>query len=174
MDFLELTTNHKPPPNRVGKCDGPHEVHLKECAVMLALAESLFSKGARMVSMLPDGMHLAGFNLNDHLVARGFVHVSSEGRTSVGGRWTRGDDCLRVYPRPGLGDVTSEIGGRLFEFEAKGGMHQFRSCRPAVKVAEGSIRSSWTINGQPNNRTATYRCGPIAQRNGTAWSAVGA
>ena len=38
MDFYDLVTHRKPPPNRVGKADGEHEEHLYEGAVMLAFA----------------------------------------------------------------------------------------------------------------------------------------
>ena len=47
---MEFITNRKPPPGRVGKCDGPFEQHLLEAAVMLALSQWLFTLGAEEVT----------------------------------------------------------------------------------------------------------------------------
>jgi hypothetical protein len=41
MDFDDLIRFRPPPPNRMGKCDGEHEHHLDEGAVMVAFAMHL-------------------------------------------------------------------------------------------------------------------------------------
>ncbi|MEX1205676.1 MAG: hypothetical protein WEB85_10535 [Dongiaceae bacterium] len=41
MDFDDLVTALAPPPNRLGKTDGDHEIHLYEWAVTVAYATHL-------------------------------------------------------------------------------------------------------------------------------------
>ena len=54
----------KPPPNgRAGKHTGRLEAHLSEAAVMLAVAQWMFERGAENVCVHPDGMHARQFDI---------------------------------------------------------------------------------------------------------------
>lgn len=88
---------------------------------MLAMAEWMFGLGARLVTIHPDGMHLKGFDIQGWLQDQGYLKIQSTGRTVHGGDYGREGRLLRVYPRPGLGDVVCEIDGQRIEVEAKGG-----------------------------------------------------
>lgn len=120
---MTYVTERTPPPNRRGKVDGELERHLTEGAIMIALAEWLFDQGASDVTVHPDGMHLKTFDILALLQARGFRHVEPDhGKTSAGGLWLRGVHRLKVYSRPGLGDVVGVLDGTEVEIEAKGGI----------------------------------------------------
>ena len=64
--FDNLITHRVPPPNRVGMCDGEHEQHLPEGAVMVAFAMHLLRTvpGLREVSIHPDGEHGKRFDFS--------------------------------------------------------------------------------------------------------------
>ena len=121
---MEFTTNRKPPPNRVGNCDGPFEQHLLEAAVMLALSQWLFTLGAEEVTIHPDGMHVrddTGFDIRGWLEEKGFKMNESYGTTRHGGVYESVARTVRVDFRPGCGDVVAVIGGVRILVEAKGG-----------------------------------------------------
>ena len=110
---------------------------LPEGAVMLALAEWLFSLSAGSVSVHPDGMHLKAFGMAEMITAMGFTRTESSGRTDVGGLWTRGDDVLRVHPSPGFGDVVATLGSQRIEIEAKGGVLNTRHPGQVSRLRRG-------------------------------------
>lgn len=118
---MKLITERLPPLKRVGKCEGPLELHLLEAAVMLAMAKWMFGQGATEVEIHPDGQHLKGFDVRGWLEAVGFVKTADMGRTPAGGVYKSGEQTVTVDPRPGIGDVVAIIDGARVEVEAKGG-----------------------------------------------------
>ena len=85
MTFL---TEHTPPSDdRAARCEGPVELHLMEAAVMLAMAEWIFSQGAITVEIHPDGMHLRGFDVRGWLEVESFAKERDIGGTSAGGAY---------------------------------------------------------------------------------------
>jgi hypothetical protein len=115
---------------------GNHEHRLSEAAVMLAFANYLFEQGATEVTINPDGMHGKQFKIRDWLLDNGYVHESSHGRTDCGGIYTNGSRRLRVWLRPGQGDVSGTVGNRVVVAECKGGV--FNSSHNGVR---SSLRS---------------------------------
>ena len=72
MEFEDLVTALKPPPNRVGKSDDLREHHLYEGAVMVAFTMHLLrTAGARHVRIHPDGEHGKQFDFTGWLRAPG-------------------------------------------------------------------------------------------------------
>lgn len=71
--FDDLITYSAPPPNRLGKCEGDHEHHLPEGAVMVAFAMHLLRTvpGLREVSVHPDGDTASGSISRDGSESRG-------------------------------------------------------------------------------------------------------
>ncbi len=87
MDFEDFVIALEPPPNRVGKCDGAHEHHVYEGAVMVAYAMYLLRKeGAHDVRIHPDGEHGKQFDFTGWLLRQRFAMVSGLGGTAYGGR----------------------------------------------------------------------------------------
>lgn len=124
MDFEDLVTALAPPPNRVGKSDGPDEHHLYEGAVMLAYAMHLFrTQGARDVRIHPDGEHGKQFDFSTWLGRRDFTKISSLGSTTYGGVYRNpAGQTITVHPKSGLGDVVAKVGNGVISAECKGGI----------------------------------------------------
>jgi len=124
MDFDDLTELREPPPNRVGKSDGPQERHLTEGAVMLAWAMYLLRvEEVREVHLHPDGEHGKRFDFVSRLERRGFGKVEKRGKTTYGGLYRDADARrLIIDPRPGRGDVVAIDGDRPVVAECKGGI----------------------------------------------------
>ncbi|MET4218888.1 hypothetical protein ABIB00_004109 [Bradyrhizobium sp. LB14.3] len=124
MDFEDPVTALEPPPNRVGKSDGPHEHHLYEGAVMVAYAMHLLrTQGARDVRVHPDGEHGKQFDFAGWLGRRGFAKVSNLGTTAYGGVYRNPEgQTITVNPKSGLGDVVADVGDQVISAECKGGI----------------------------------------------------
>ncbi len=124
--YDDLIFERSPPPNRVGKCEGDHEKHFSEAAIMLAFAMHLFRSypDIEEVKMHPDGMHgLGQFNIRAWLLKNGFEHIETHGTTAYAGLYRRTDGKhLRIRVQPGLGDVVAEGGKHRFFAECKGGI----------------------------------------------------
>ena len=71
--FDDLITHRAPPPNRLGSCEGEHEQHLAEGAVMVAFAMHLLRTvpGLHAVSIHPNGEHGKRFDFQGWLGKRG-------------------------------------------------------------------------------------------------------
>ena len=124
MDFDDLVTERKPPPKRVGKSDGRHELHLYEGAVMVAYAMHLLrTQDARDVRIHPDGQHAKQFDLAGWLGRRNFTKVSSLGSTAYGGTYRNpAGQTVTVNPKSGLGDIVAQLGDHDITGECKGGI----------------------------------------------------
>ena len=137
-----------PPENRVGKCEGDEEHHLPEIAVMLACADWLMAQGATKISVHPDGMHLKTDFVWHWTKARGFQKIRQLGRTQAGGEYISNGRHLTILPKPGLGDVISELDGVQIEIEAKGGCinsrhaGQLSKLRQSIQTAIGQLMCS--------------------------------
>jgi hypothetical protein len=111
MNFDDLLTAKQPPPNRVSKCEGDHEHHLFEGAVMVAYAMHLLrTHNVEKVEIHPDGEHGKQFEFVGWLARRGFRNVSQKGKTSYGGTYE--DDSgrqIEIDPKSGLGDVAAKL-----------------------------------------------------------------
>lgn len=121
---MELITDREPPPKRVGNCEGPFEQHLLEAAVMLAVSQWLFTRGAKEVTIRPDGMHVKkefGFDINRWLEENGFEQIEHHGGTRHGGVYKGDTGTMKVEFKPGLGDVEAVVGDDRFLVETKGG-----------------------------------------------------
>lgn len=139
MDFEDLVTALAPPPNRVGKSEGPHEHHLYEGAVMVAYAMHLLrTQGATSVRIHPDGEHGKQFDFAGWLLRRGFVKESSLGSTTYGGAYRNAaDQTITIFPKPGHGDVVAEVGGRTILAECKGGIINTRHSGQTSRLYRG-------------------------------------
>lgn len=123
--FDDLITYSAPPPNRVGKCEGDHEHHLPEGAVMVAFAMHLLRTvpGLREVSIYPDGEHGKRFDFQGWLGKRGFAMTAASGKTTYGGAYaSSGGQKVVVNPSSGRGDVVAEGEGFSIVAECKGGI----------------------------------------------------
>ena len=113
----------KPPPNgRAGKHTGRLEAHLSEAAVMLAVAQWMFERGAENVCVHPDGMHARQFDICGWLKNQGFEKISERGKTHEAGTYARGHQTLDIEFAPGRGDVVADLSGCRVVVEAKGGI----------------------------------------------------
>lgn len=139
LDFEDLVIALEPPPNRVGKCDGAHEHHLYEGAVMVAYAMHLLRKeGAHDVRIHPDGEHGKQFDFTGWLLSQRFAMVSGLGGTAYGGVY-RNDagQTITVNPRSGLGDVVAKIGDQEISAECKGGIINTRHPGQVSRLYKG-------------------------------------
>ena len=142
--FDDLITHRLPPPNRVGKCEGEHEQHLPEGAVMVAFAMHLLRtvQGLREVAIYPDGEHGKRFDFQRWLGKRGFTLKSAAGRTSYGGTYASLDgQTIVVNPSSGRGDVVAESGGVSIVAECKGGIINTRHAGQQSRLRQGLCES---------------------------------
>jgi hypothetical protein len=138
--FDDLITHRVPPPNRVGMCDGQHEQHLPEGAVMVAFAMHLLRTvpSLREVSIHPDGEHGKRFDFGGWLSKRGFAMTSSLGKTTYGGTYAdRNDKTIVINPSSGRGDVVAESDGRRIVAECKGGIVNTRHAGQLSRLRQG-------------------------------------
>ncbi len=147
-------TPKEPPRNRAGKHEGTHELHFSEMAMMLAVAEWLFSEGASKVHIHPDGMHLKQFEAAKWLQSEGFIQISTSGRTGLGGEYRRQDQTLVIYSRPGLGDVVARIDGRDVEVETKGGCINSKHAGQVSKLRRGLQEAVGQLMSSPRDEGA--------------------
>jgi hypothetical protein len=138
--FDDLIVPRAPPPNRVGKCDGDHEQHLPEGAVMVAFAMHLLRTvpGLRVVSLHPDGEHAKQFDFQGWLGKRGFHRTVSTGKTSYGGTYaSAAGDTIIISPTPGQGDVVADLKGTNIVAECKGGIINTRHPGQQSRLRQG-------------------------------------
>ena len=139
MDFTDLITEHLPPEKRVASCDGMHERHLSEGAVMLAYAMHMIRIGATgPVGVHPDGEHGKRFPFRAWLEARGFELTETWGTTAYAGRYVHGDGhVIELRVQSGLGDVTGTVHGVPVTAECKGGIINTRHPGQQSRLAKG-------------------------------------
>jgi hypothetical protein len=139
LDFDDLVTALKPPPDRVGKHEGTHEHHLYEGAVMVAYAMHLLrTQGASAVRIHPDGEHGKQFDFAGWLLLRKFAKISSLGGTAYGGVYRNpAGHTITVDPRSGLGDVVTRIGDCTISAECKGGIINTRHPGQVSRLYKG-------------------------------------
>jgi hypothetical protein len=138
--FDDLITHRAPPPNRVGMCDGEHEQHLPEGAVMVAFAMHLLRtvSGLREVSIHPDGEHGKRFDFSGWLGKRGFVMTCGLGTTAYGGTYADGESkTIVINPRSGRGDVVAESDDVRIVAECKGGIVNTRHSGQLSRLRQG-------------------------------------
>ena len=143
-----LVLREFPPPKRRGFSPAEHDNHehrLSEAAVMLSFANYLFGEGANEVTIHPDGLHGKQFAIRKWLLANGYTHETSHGRTDYGGIYVNGTRRLRVWLKSGHGDVTAMIGQQFVVAECKGGVYNSRhngvrsSLRSGLREAVGAL-----------------------------------
>ena len=118
-------TYRKPPPNRVGACEGGVEHYLSEGAVMVAFAMHLLRTvpGLKHVAIHPDGEHGRQFHFQSWLNRRGFAMTAPMEKTSYGGTYSSATgQTVLINPTSGRGDVVADIGDVSFVAECKGGV----------------------------------------------------
>jgi hypothetical protein len=152
LDFEDLVTALAPPPNRVGKSDGPEEHHLYEGAVMLAYAMHLLrTQGARDVRIHPDGEHGKQFNFAAWLGRRGFAKISSLGSTAYGGVYRNpAGQTITVNPKSGLGDVVANVGNHVISAECKGGIINTRHPGQVSRLYRGLCETVGMLMATPS------------------------
>lgn len=152
LDFEDLVTALAPPPNRVGKSDGPEEYHLYEGAVMVAYAMHLLrSQCAREVRIHPDGEHGKQFDFAGWLLRREFTKVSSLGTTSYGGVYRNAaDQTIIVNPKSGLGDVVADVGDHIVSAECKGGIINTRHSGQVSRLYRGLCETVGLLMATPS------------------------
>jgi hypothetical protein len=157
LDFEDLVTALAPPPNRVGKSDGPHEHHLYEGAVMLAFAMHLIrTQGARDVRIHPDGEHGKQFDFVAWLGRRDFTKISSLGSTTYGGVYQNpAGQTITVHPKSGLGDVVAEVGNHVISAECKGGIINTRHPGQVSRLYRGLCETVGLLMATPSQGRQT-------------------
>ena len=152
MDFEDLVTAVAPPPNRVGKSDGPDEHHLYEGAVMLAYAMHLLrTQGARDVRIHPDGEHGKQFDFAGWLSRHDFTKISGLGSTTYGGVYRNpAGQAVTVHPKSGLGDVVAEVGNHVISAECKGGIINTRHSGQVSRLYRGLCETVGLLMATPS------------------------
>jgi hypothetical protein len=138
--FDDLITHQPPPPNRAGKCEGDHEQHLSEGAVMVAFAMHLLRTvpGLCQVTVHPDGEHGKRFDFRGWLGKRGFAMTAPSGTTTYGGTYAAdGGRTIVVDPRSGRGDVVADGEGLSIVAECKGGIINTRHAGALSRLRQG-------------------------------------
>ena len=97
------------------------ERHLSEAAVMLAMAQWMFSRGTKTVKIHPDGMHAKHFDIRGWLETEAFERVGPLGPMREAGYYVKQGQSLSIEFKPGQGDVVGDVRGRRIVVEAKGG-----------------------------------------------------
>lgn len=151
MDFEALVTALAPPPNRVGRADGPHEHHLYH-AVMVAYAMHLLrAEGAAHVRVHPDGEHGKQFDCAAWLLRRGFTKVSSIGSTSYGGVYCNAaEQTITVNPKSGVGGVVAETATGMNSAECKGGIINTRHPGQVSRLYKGLCETVGMLMATPS------------------------
>jgi hypothetical protein len=149
---MNLITERPPPPNRLGRHDGPFERHLLEPAVMLAIADWLFEQDAPEVRIYPDGMHMKSFDIPAWLVGHGFTRMTTTGRGQISGTFRRGDQALIVHSQPGRGDVVGTLNGVTVQIETKGGCINTRHPGQVSSLRKGLHEAVGQLLGSPRDK----------------------
>ncbi|MCH4092390.1 hypothetical protein [Acetobacter sp.] len=151
MAFEDLVIALAPPPNRVVKANGVHELHLYEGAVMVAYAMHLLrAEGAHEVRIHPDGEHGKQFDFVAWLARRGFARVSALGSTTYGGLYrNERDQTITINPKSGLGDVVAEIGEQVIVAECKGGIINTRNAGQTSRLYRGLCETVGLLMATP-------------------------
>lgn len=151
LDFDDLVTALAPPPNRVGRADGPHEHHLYEGAVKVAYAMHLLrAECAEHVRVHPDGEHGKQFDFAGWLLRRGFAKVSSIGSTSYGGEYRDVlGQTITVNPKSGVGDVVAEAVNGIISAECKGGIINTRHPGQVSRLYKGLCETVGMLMATP-------------------------
>ncbi|MCO5961051.1 hypothetical protein [Sinorhizobium meliloti] len=152
LDFEDLVTALKPPPNRVGKSHGNHEHHLYEGAVMIAYAMHLLrTANAQHVRIHPDGEHGKQFDIAGWLLRREFIRVSSLGSTDYGGVYRNpAGQTITVHPKSGLGDVVANVGNDVISAECKGGIINTRHPGQVSRLYRGLCETVGLLMATPS------------------------
>ncbi|MCY3770197.1 MAG: hypothetical protein OXG56_12660 [Gammaproteobacteria bacterium] len=119
---MTFITKKPPPRGRVGQCDGDFEEHLYEAAVMLAVAQWMFDRGANKVCLHPDGQHAKQFDIFEWLMDKGYERICKIGQTRDAGIYSRKHQTLVIEFKPGQGDIVTHLGDCRVVVEAKGGI----------------------------------------------------
>lgn len=138
--FDDLITHRAPPPNRVGMCEGEHEQHLPEGAVMVAFAMHLLRTvpGVSEVLIHPHGEHGKRFDFSGWLGKRGFAMTSGLGKTAYGGTYADGNGkTIVINPSSRRGDVVAESDGTRVVAECKGGIVNTRHAGQLSRLRQG-------------------------------------
>lgn len=189
MDFDDLITEHVPPDARSSKCDGSHERHLSEGAVMLAYAMHLFRLGATgPIGINPDGEHGKRFPFREWLLRQGFSLITLNGSTAYGGlyRDQQGREII-LKVAPGLGDVTATLNGMAVFAECKGGIINSKHAGQVSRLAKGLRETIGqlmatspgglqvaVVPNTPTTRRLADRLAPRCQLAGIGISLIGA
>jgi hypothetical protein len=134
--FDNLIRTPTPTQARAVKAEGGIEQHLTEGAVMIAFAMHLLrtEPALKHVDIHPDGEHGKRFVFRDWLTDQGFDLIEPQGKTSYGGMYRSKDGrSVRIYPKPGLGDV---VGGNIVA-ECKGGVVNTKHAGQSSRLRRG-------------------------------------
>lgn len=139
MNFDDLIRLAAPPPNRVRKCEGDHERHFDEGAVMVAYAMHLLrTENVDEVRIHPDGEHGKRFDFAGWLQRQGFHMVLASGKTPYGGVYEHANGRkIIVNPKSGLKDVVAEQNGVSIGAECKGGILNTRHSGQMSRLDKG-------------------------------------
>ncbi len=153
MNFDDLVIELTPPPKRIGKSHGEKEHHLYEGAVMLAYAMHLLrTVETRQVRIHPDGEHGKQFDFSVWLQRRGFLKVSSFGRTAYGGDYQNDqtNQTITVNPKSGMGDVVAVVGNEVISAECKGGIINTRHSGQVSRLYRGLCETVGLLMATPS------------------------
>lgn len=152
LNFEDLVTALELPPNRVGKSDGTHELHLYEGAVMVAYAMHLQrTADVQHVRIHPDGEHGKQFDFTGWLLRRKFAMVSRLGTTAYGGVYRNpAGQTVTLNPKSGLGDVVAEVGDRFISAECKGGIINTRHPGQVSRLYKGLCETVGLLMATPS------------------------
>jgi hypothetical protein len=147
-EYIDL---RDPPPNRRSRCDGDHEKHLTEAAVMIAFGIYLLEQGALIVELHPDGEHGKRHDLKKTLESHGLILVRPQGSTSYGGTYQHDHQTVSVTLKPGVGDVAAEIAGKRLVAECKDGIVNTRHAGQLSKLRRGLCEAVGLLMARPLN-----------------------
>ena len=139
----------EPPEKRRNSCSDSKEKHLTEAAVMIAFAIHLLDAGANRVEVHPDGEHAKQFDIRGCLESLGFVFESAKGTTPYGGTYRRRRQRVTVFPKPGSGDVTAELGNKLVTAECKGGVTNSTHAGLVARLRRGICEAVGLLMARP-------------------------
>lgn len=153
MKYISYTHFRDPPPNRrripSSKNKEFKEQHFPEAAVMIATAIHFLNviakrRGNRKVhscQICPDGMHESPhFHIKDLLEENGFslIRKAEKSKTKYAGEYRNARrDEIKVYPRPGQGDVSIQWNNQTWVVECKGGIINSNHPGPLSKLRRG-------------------------------------
>lgn len=116
---------------------------------MIAFAIWLLDAGATTVTVYPDGEHGKRFDPKASLAKHGFDHIRSQGTTSYGGDYVRGQQMVTVIPRSGQGDVVAKAGEKTVVAECKGGVVNSRHAGQVSRLRRGLCEAVGLLMARP-------------------------